>query len=164
MGLFLWRSSSKIAQIIPELKIEKTSNNISVTTGRISTKLDRLVPWEVFYQNCSNYSALLHKMATRTKNRNFKRQISVTTGQISIKHHRIVPWELYQNCSNRSAALHKMAARAKNRKITSNDISVTTGWITTKLVSWKILYQNCSNQSFLLCQMATRAKNRINFK
>ena len=33
---------------------------------RISTKLDRIIPWEVLYQNCS-------KMATRAKNRiNFK--------------------------------------------------------------------------------------------
>ena len=30
------------------------SNDISVTTGRISTKVDRIVPLEVFYQNCSN--------------------------------------------------------------------------------------------------------------
>ena len=45
------------------------SNDISVTTGRISTKVDRIVPLEVLYQNCSNCSAPLHKMAARAKNR-----------------------------------------------------------------------------------------------
>ena len=94
--LFLWRSSSKIVHIVPlrctkwppELKIEEknfkqnllpqfASNDISsVTTGRTSTKLDRIIPWEVFYQNCSNRSAPLHKMATRAKNRKyFKRHL-----------------------------------------------------------------------------------------
>ena len=75
--LFLGRSSIKSAQIIllhctkwlPELKIDKTSNNISVTTGPISTKLDWIVLWEVLYQNCSNWSSPLHKMAFRVKNR-----------------------------------------------------------------------------------------------
>ena len=64
IGLFLWRSSTKIAQIVPhlctkwppELKIEKKSNNISsVTAERISTKLKRVVPWKVLYQNCSKW-------------------------------------------------------------------------------------------------------------
>ena len=32
------------------------SNGSSVTTGRISTKADRIVPLEVLYQNCSNSS------------------------------------------------------------------------------------------------------------
>ena len=32
-------------------KKKKTSNDIlSVTTGRISTEFDRIVPWEAFYQ------------------------------------------------------------------------------------------------------------------
>ena len=81
---FLGKSSTKTAQIValgctkwvPELKIKKTSNDISaVTTWQISTKLDRIVPWEVLYQSCSNISAPLHKMAARAKNRkknNFK--------------------------------------------------------------------------------------------
>ena len=49
--------------------------SIYVTTGQISTKLDRIVLKEVFYQNCSNCSSPLHKQETRAKNRkkkNFK--------------------------------------------------------------------------------------------
>ena len=117
IGLFLWRSSTKIAQIVwllctkcqPELKTEKTSNNIiSITTWRISTKLDRIVPWEILYRNCSNYSTSLHKVAARAKNR--KKNIYVTAGQISTKLDWIVLWEvLYQNCSNCSALLNKIA-------------------------------------------------------
>ena len=56
-------------------KTKKTSNNISVIIGQISTKLDRIIPWEIPYQNCSNCSFSLHKMAARAKSRkknNFK--------------------------------------------------------------------------------------------
>ena len=49
--------------------VRRASNGISsVTTGRISTKVDRIVPLEALYQNCSNCSAPLHKMAARAKN------------------------------------------------------------------------------------------------
>ena len=49
------------------------SNDISsVTTGRISTKVDRIAPVAVLCQNCSNLSAPLLKMATRAKNRKTK--------------------------------------------------------------------------------------------
>ena len=48
------------------------SNDISVTTGQISTKVDRIVPLVVLYQNCSNRSPPLYKMAARAKNRKKK--------------------------------------------------------------------------------------------
>ena len=105
-----------------ELEIENTSNDISsVTSGWISIKHTRIVPWEVLYKNCFYHSALLHKMAVRVKIEKKKTTsndiFSVTTRRISTKLDWIVPWEvLYQNCSNQSAPLHKMAARAKNRK------------------------------------------------
>ena len=53
------------------------SNDISsVITGQISTKVDKIVPLEVLYQNCSNRSAPLQKMAARDKNRkSFKRDL-----------------------------------------------------------------------------------------
>ena len=128
IGLFLGRSSAKIAQIFlpcctkwpPELKIEKKnpSNNIFfVTTGQISTKLDRIVLRVVLYQNCSNCTSLLHKMATRAKNsNNFSNVSSITTWRISTK------LGLFLGRSspkllNGSAPLHNMKARAKNRKI-----------------------------------------------
>ena len=45
------------------------SNDISaVNTGLVSTKVDRIVPWEVPYENCSNCSTPLYKMAVRAKN------------------------------------------------------------------------------------------------
>ena len=90
---------------------------MSVTLGQTSIKHDRIDPWEILYQNCSDRSALLQKIAARAKNRRKKKSndMSVNTGQISTKLDRIVPWEvLHQNCSNCSAPLHKMAARAEN--------------------------------------------------
>ena len=124
-------------------KNRKTSDDISiVTTGQISTKLDRIIPWDVFYQNCSDRSAPLHKMARastrfaqtvpfrctkwlpelkieKKKKINFRDNIfSVTTRWISTKLDRIVLWEvLYQNCSNQFALLNKMAINAKREKI-----------------------------------------------
>ena len=150
-------------------------HHLLVTTGRISIKLDRIVPWEVFYQIAQTIPLHYTKWLPGLKIENTSNDIStVTTGQIAIEHDRIVPWEvLYQNCSNRSALLHKMAARAKTRKKTnkqktSNDIfSITPGRISTKLdriVPWEVLYQNCSKCYVQLNKMATRAKNRMNFK
>ena len=98
---------------------ENTSKNISVTTGWISIKHDRIVPWEVLYQNCSNLILLrctkwLPELKTEKKTSNDI--FYIPTGRISTRLDRIVPWEVhYQNCSNHSAPLHKMAARAKNR-------------------------------------------------
>ena len=91
------------------------SNDIfPVTTGQISTKFDRIVPWEVLYQIvplcCTKWPPELK--LEKTSNNIF----SVTTGRISTKLDRIVLWEVfYQNCSNCSTPLHKMATRAKNR-------------------------------------------------
>ena len=49
------------------------SNDISsVTSGRISIKVDRIVPLEIHYQNCSNHTAPLHKMAAKSKNKKGK--------------------------------------------------------------------------------------------
>ena len=131
--MFLGRSSTKIAQIFvlcctkwpPELKLENTSNNISVTTGWVSTKLDRIVLCEVLYQTCSNCSSRLHKMAARAKNReNLKQHFLHYLADFNKTW--IVLWEvLYQTYSNHFAPLHKMEARAKRRK-NSNHISLTS--------------------------------------
>ena len=93
------------------------SNDISIITGQISSKIDRFVPWEVLFQNCSNRSTPLHKMAARAKNRkNFKQHLR-TIQLISTELDRIVPWDVFfQNCSNCVTPLHEMAARAKKRK------------------------------------------------
>ena len=70
-----FHSAAQCTKWPPELKLEKNSNDISaVTTWQISTKLDRLVPWEVLYHNCSNLSAPQHKMATKAKNRKIFKQ------------------------------------------------------------------------------------------
>ena len=87
---------------LQELKIEKkTSNDITaVTTGQISTKLDRIVPWEISYQNCSNLSVPLHKMVPELKKKKKEKNSnisSVSTWRISTELDRIVLWDvLYQ--------------------------------------------------------------------
>ena len=111
-----------------DIKKTTTLNSISsIIPWLISTKLDRIVPWEVHHQNCSDHLAPLQKLMARAKNR--KKSISsITTWQISTKLDRIVPWEiLRQSCSNCSTSLHEvLAARAKNRKKTSTNISSVT--------------------------------------
>ena len=77
-GMFLRWLSTKIAQTVPlhwtrwppELKIEKPLNDFfSLTSASILKKIYRKVPWVTLYQNCSNRSAPLNKMAARAKNR-----------------------------------------------------------------------------------------------
>ena len=128
----------------------KISNDISVTTWRISTKLDSIVPRGVSYKTCTNRSTSVHKMKasatdeTKTKKNNFKQYL--LSWLISTKLDRIVPWEvLFQNCSNCLTPLHKMAASAKNRKKTSYNIS--------SIITWRILKKKCANRS-------TSAQNR----
>ena len=144
---------------------KKTSNNISsVTPWPISTNLEKIVPWEVLYQNCSNCWAPLHKMAARTKNNKKKTSnniSSISTWRISTKIDRIVPWEIlhmYQNYSNCSTWLHEEAARVKIDKKSFKQHLRTNERISTKLdriVLWEVLFQNCSNRSALLKKMAT---------
>ena len=78
-GMFLRWLSTKIAQIVPlhwtrwppELKIEKPLNDFfSWTRKWILKELYRIVSWVTLYQNCSNDSAMLNKMAARAINRN----------------------------------------------------------------------------------------------
>ena len=100
-----------------------------------------------------NCSYRLHK----TKNiKNFKQRL-LHNYLADFNKTWIVPWEvLYQNCSNCSAPLHKMEARAKN----SNDISITTWWISTKLdriVPREVPYKNCTNHSTSVHKMVARA-------
>ena len=70
------------------------------------------------YQNCSNHSAPLNKMAARAKNRKtFKRLLFLKKKKMDFE---IIIQECFlgdpnQNCSNDSATLNKMAARAINR-------------------------------------------------
>ena len=69
------------------------------------------------YQNCSNSSAPLNKMAARAKNRKTFKQLLLLNQRMDFE---IIIQEcflvtLYQNRSNNSATLNKMAARAINR-------------------------------------------------
>ena len=76
--MFLRWLSTKIAQTVPlrwtrwppELKIEKPLNDFSSLTSELILKIFyRKVSWVTLYQNCSNRSTPLNKMATRAKNR-----------------------------------------------------------------------------------------------
>ena len=70
------------------------------------------------YQNCSNRSALLNKMAARAKNRKTFKRLLLLNQKMDFE---IIIQECFlgdplpQNCSKNSATLNKMAARAINR-------------------------------------------------
>ena len=69
------------------------------------------------YQNCSNRSTPLNKMAARAKIRKTFERLLLLNQRMDFE---IIIQEcflgdLYQNCSNNSATLNKMAARAINR-------------------------------------------------
>ena len=69
------------------------------------------------YQNCSNRSAPLNKMAARAKNRKTFKQLLLLNQKMDFEMiiQECFLGDLYQNCSNDSATLNKMAARAINR-------------------------------------------------
>ena len=93
-------------------RLQFASNDISfVTTGRISTKVDRIVPLEVLYQNCSNRSASLHKIAPKLKIKKKKKNL--------LKDFKIISQKCFlgdplPKLLNGSAPLNKMAAKTKN--------------------------------------------------
>ena len=92
-----------------------------------------IVPWEVLYQNCSNHSAPLHKMATRAKNRKKTNNISsVTTGQISTNLIRLFLGRSFTKIAE-IISLHctKWPPELKIKKKKTSDISITTGRIST---------------------------------
>ena len=69
------------------------------------------------YQNCSNRSAPLNKMAASAKNRKTFKQLLLLNQKMDFE---IIIQEcslvtLYQTCSKDSATLNKMAATAINR-------------------------------------------------
>ena len=69
------------------------------------------------YQNCSNRSAPLNKMAARAKNRKTFKRLLLLYQRMDFE---IIIQKCFlgaplQNCSNDSATLNKMAARATNR-------------------------------------------------
>ena len=82
------------------------------------------------YQNCSNCSAPLNKMAARTKNRKTFKQLLLLNQKMGFE---INIQECFlddplPNFSNNSATLNKVAARAINRNqllTTSSPISMT---------------------------------------
>ena len=68
-----------------------------------------------FYQNCSNSSAPLNKMATRAKNgKTFERLLLNEWMDFKIIYRNVSWVTLYRNCSDLSVVLNKMAARAIN--------------------------------------------------
>ena len=69
------------------------------------------------YQNCSNRSTLLNKMATRAKNRiTFKRLLHLNQKMdFAIIIQECHLGDPFQNWSNDSASLNKMVTRAINR-------------------------------------------------
>ena len=89
-GMYLRWLSTKIAQTVrlcwtrwpPELKIEKPLNDFFSWTRRWILKLlYRNASWVTLYQNCSNDSAPLNKMAARAINRN---KLITTTSSKSV--------------------------------------------------------------------------------
>ena len=71
------------------------------------------------YQNCSNRSAPLNKMAARAKNRKTFKRLLLLNQKMAFE---IIVQEcflgdLLPNCSKNSATLNKMAARAINRNM-----------------------------------------------
>ena len=87
---FLGWPSTETAQTVPlcwtrwppELKIEKALNDFFSWTRRWIVKLlYRNVSWVTLYQNCSNDSATLNKMAARAINRN---KLLTTSSAISM--------------------------------------------------------------------------------
>ena len=78
-GRFVGWPSTKIAQTVllhwsrwpPELKIEKKFKWLLLLNQKMDFEIiHRNVSWVTLYQNCSNDSATLNKMATRAINRN----------------------------------------------------------------------------------------------
>ena len=70
-----------------------------------------------FYQNCSNSSALLNKMAARAKNRKTFKRLLLLNQKMDFE---IIVQECFlgdplRKLSNDSATLNKVAARAINR-------------------------------------------------
>ena len=71
------------------------------------------------YQNCSNRSAPLNKMAARAKNRKTFKRLLLQNQKMDFE---IIIQECFlgdplQNCSKNSATLNKMASRAINRNM-----------------------------------------------
>ena len=91
-------------------RLQFVSNDISfVTTVRISTKVDRIVPLEVLYQNCSNCSAPLHKMAPKLKikKKNLLNDFKIISQKCFLG-------DPLPKLLNGPAPLNKMAAKTKN--------------------------------------------------
>ena len=95
IGLFLGRFYTNIAQTValrctkwlPELKIEKKKpfkQHLLHNHWADFNQTYRIVLWEVLYQNCSNLSALLNKMAKKAKNK--KKNTSVSLKLIVTQH------------------------------------------------------------------------------
>ena len=135
----------------------------SVLTGRISAKIDRIILLEVLYQNCSNRSALLYKMATRTKNRKyFKRHLLCNLGRLQSN----MTGLILRKSSIKIAQIVPLCCTKWPPELKLEDL-LTSGQISTKvdrIILLEVLLQNSSNHSGLLHKMATRAKNRKYFK
>ena len=117
---------TKVAQTVqlgwtrwqPELKIEIPSNDFSSLTSGWSLKLfHRNVPWITLWQNCSNCSARMKKIAARGKIRKTFNWLLHLNQWMDFE---IISQECFlsehQSCSNPSACMNKMAARAKRKK------------------------------------------------
>ena len=112
-----------------------TSNDISsVTTGRISTKVDRIVTLEVFYQTCSNSSAPLNKMATKAKNR---KTTSPPRLVAQFQNNFTKMFLRWLSTKNSSTPLNKMAARAKSIKTFKRHL------LLGQMPDFKIISQKC---------------------
>ena len=141
----------KIAQIVPlhctkrlpELKLEKTSNDISTLTtilgrfqpnliglflGRSSTKIA-----QIFLVRCTKCWPELKIEKKFKQHLHLTKLLGLFLGRSSTKIAQTVPLQ----CT-------KWLSELKIEKKTSNNISVTTVWISAKLdriVLWEVLYQ-----------------------
>ena len=97
-----------------------------------------------FYQNCSNGSAPLNKMAARAKNRKTFKQLLLLNQKLDfeISLQECFMGDPLQNCSNDSTMLNKMAARAKNRK-TFKQLLLLNWWTDFEIISQKCSFGEC---------------------
>ena len=113
--------STKIAQMVPlhwtkwlsELKIDKSLNDISWNTSPNLKQFHIDVSPNALYQNCTNHSTLINKMAAKAKNI-FKWHLLLNhwSKHRNVPHYAPLPKFAQSLCS-----LNKMGTRAKNRNI-----------------------------------------------
>ena len=118
------------------------------------------------FQNCSNRSAPLNKLAPRAKNRKtFKRLLILNTVYRFWNNFtgRFLGWPSTKIAQTVLLCWTRWPPELKIEKPLNDFFSWTRRWILKSLhrnVTWVTLYQKCSNDFALLNKMAARAINR----